>query len=304
MKAPSIVFFCVARTCLANIGWPLGWPTSLEFLSAGPDKDFFDFVLPLSEMTKLSYTATWGTYYKPSAHNQSVEGWVRVWPEANPEEGGMRALTFAQQTSGRGVIVYRGTDLDPSGRSGQADACANAELAGARPPEFCSQFTAFQLDYISRALDIARKAAEVHPTLQWLYTGHSLGAELANVVAAVRGAAVLGFATPPVIEVLKRRTAVDVKQLPHWKSLSLFNEFDPLRFLAHGELPGANCSWANQPEAAGCDACEMKGSVDMDSPACKQCFSKTHLFSAYLALLRSRSRPVCESSSTADSIVV
>eukprot|EP00437_Effrenium_voratum_P021816 CAMPEP_0181414232 /NCGR_PEP_ID=MMETSP1110-20121109/9401_1 /TAXON_ID=174948 /ORGANISM="Symbiodinium sp., Strain CCMP421" /LENGTH=251 /DNA_ID=CAMNT_0023537109 /DNA_START=193 /DNA_END=945 /DNA_ORIENTATION=+ len=243
-------------------------------------------------MTVLTYTATSGSYYKPSAQNKSVEGWVRMWPEATPEEG-MRALTFVQLSSGRGVLAFRGTDLG-TGRSAQADSCANAELAGHPLPKYCDQFTAFQLDYLSRALELAQKAAQVHPTVEWLYTGHSLGAELASVVGAVRGAPVLSFAAPPILPVLKKRTSVDPKQLPYWKSVSLYNEFDPLRFLAFGELPGANCSWLNQPKAAGCDTCELHGPVHLSTIACKQCFSKTHMFSAYLALLKSGSRPTCK----------
>ncbi|CAE7239178.1 rplX [Symbiodinium natans] len=292
MKAGLVGLLLGFPSGLAKIAWPLGWPTSLEFLSSGPDADFFEFVSPLAEMTKLTYTATWGTYFKPSDQNQSVEGWVRTWPEANPK-GGMRALTFVQESAGRGVVAFRGTDLNPSGRSGQADACANEELAEKPLPAFCNQFTAFELDYVSRALDLAQKAAQAHPTVEWLYTGHSLGAELASVVGAVRRAPVLSFAAPPIVPVLKKRTSVDVKQLPFWKSLSLYNEFDPLRFLALGELPGANCSWDNQPTPAGCDACELHGPVNLTSPACQQCFSKTHIFASYLALVRSRSRPTC-----------
>ncbi|CAE7654960.1 rplX [Symbiodinium pilosum] len=298
------IWLCWLPCGLAKIGWPLGWPTSLEFLSKGSDAEFFEFVNPLADMTELSYTATWGTYYKPSAQNQSVEGWRRMWPEANPVEGGMRALTFVQERSGRGVVVFRGTDLDSSGTSGQADACANAELAHAPLPGYCNQFTSFQLDYVSRALDIARKAAEVHPTVEWLYTGHSLGAELANVVGAVRGAAVLGFAAPAVLPVLRDRTAVDPHQLPFWKSLSLYNELDPLRFQALGQLPGANCSWVNQPDVPSCDVCELHGKIDEGSPECKQCFYKTHILKSYLALLRSGQRPVCPDAELGDYLVV
>mmetsp|Transcript_23402 Transcript_23402/g.44032 ORF Transcript_23402/g.44032 Transcript_23402/m.44032 type:complete len:306 (+) Transcript_23402:72-989(+) len=276
--------------------WPLGWPSSLEFLSTGADAEFFDFVVPLADMAKLSYTATWGSYYKPASQNKSVEGWLRMWPEANSPKGGMRALTFVQSSAGRGVVTFRGTDLGSGGASSEADACANAKLAGKPLPDSCSRFTDFQLDYVSRALDLAQKAAEVHPAVQWLYTGHSLGALLAQIVGAVRGAPVFAFSAPSVLPVLRQRTQVDLKHLPHWRSLTVYNEFDPLRFLAAGELPGAACAWMHQPEPDGCDACEEHGPVDLSSHVCQQCFAKTHLFSRYLDLIRLRQRPYCNTS--------
>ena len=40
----------------------------------------------------------------------------------------MRALGFVHRTSGRGLVVFRGTDLGPSKPSSTADSCADALL--------------------------------------------------------------------------------------------------------------------------------------------------------------------------------
>eukprot|EP00971_Amphidinium_carterae_P238783 4740087-Amphidinium_carterae.1 len=55
------------------------------------------------EMTKLTYTATWGTYHRPADDNATVSGWERQAHEANPLKGGMRALTFIASDSKRGI---------------------------------------------------------------------------------------------------------------------------------------------------------------------------------------------------------
>ena len=77
---------------------------------------------------RLTYTATWGSYYNASDANATVAEWQRV-TEANPFVG-MRALAFVQRRTRRGVIAFRGTDLNFSQPSGQADRCANEVLFG------------------------------------------------------------------------------------------------------------------------------------------------------------------------------
>ena len=49
---------------------------------------------------------------------------------ANPVNGGMHAVVFVHDVSKRGILAFRGTDLDTAKSSGAADACADALLFG------------------------------------------------------------------------------------------------------------------------------------------------------------------------------
>jgi hypothetical protein len=62
---------------------------------------------------------------------------------------------------------------------------------------------------------------EAHPNTQWLYTGHSLGALLAELVAAQRlGAPALTFSAPPLTPLLKR---LKQPELRHWGTVTLYD---------------------------------------------------------------------------------
>eukprot|EP00401_Gymnodinium_catenatum_P078113 CAMPEP_0117543528 /NCGR_PEP_ID=MMETSP0784-20121206/45107_1 /TAXON_ID=39447 /ORGANISM="" /LENGTH=318 /DNA_ID=CAMNT_0005340309 /DNA_START=49 /DNA_END=1005 /DNA_ORIENTATION=- len=270
-----------------------GWPVSLEFLKTCNATTFFAFVEPLVNMTTLSYTATWGTYYKARAANATVSGWRRALPESNPKDGGMRALTFLAE-DGRGVVAFRGTDLGPEGRSSKADLCADDFLSGHAMPEWCLRlFTHEALDYFARAVEFAEQAALAHPGVRWLYTGHSLGAQLAELVASVRGAGhvALGFSAPAVLPVLRNRTQVDPALLPSWQVVALYNEWDPLRSLAQGALPGSECLWEDLPSPAGCQQCAA--SPSLTSAFCSRCFNETHVWKHYIDLIKFGHRPRC-----------
>jgi len=277
------------------------WPQTLQLLSTGSDAEFGSIVVPLALMTRLTYTSTWGSYFNVSDANATVDGWTRPGPEANPIGGGMRALTFVQRSTGRGVIAFRGTDLGASLPSHQADLCADDFLGGVPLPDACTIFSTHTLDYLARALELAAAAVEAHPDVEFLYTGHSLGGLLAEVVAAVRGALAVGFAVPPVVPVLRNRTTVAPSDIPAWRAVALFNEWDPLRFEAVGQLTGSQCFWPVHPTPEGCEQCEGPGHVpDMSSSACRLCFVQTHIYAFYLGLVKSGRRPVCEERVSAD----
>ena len=48
--------------------------------------------------TRLTYTATWGSYYREKDENETVTGWLRGKLQSNPLVG-MRALTFFEPPS-------------------------------------------------------------------------------------------------------------------------------------------------------------------------------------------------------------
>lgn len=298
MVAPSaFLSLLVASAASVALASQKTWPSSLEFLAKGSDEDYKDFVTPLAQMTKLTYTATWGSYYREKDENETISGWLRGKLQSNPLVG-MRALTFFEWNTNRGVMAFRGTDLNSSNPSGQVDACANAFLSlceshsGQLPAE-CQNFTVHQLDYLSRALEFAQKAAEAHPNTQWLYTGHSLGALLAELVAAQRsGAPALTFSAPPLTPLLKR---LKQPKLRHWGTVTLYDQYDPLRFQAVGQLWSANCTWPRSQAPEGCEACEA-APIDMHSEACQKCFYAAHTFKTYLKNVYSQRRPDCPDS--------
>mgnify|MGYP001263803033 CR=1 FL=1 len=54
-------------------------------------------------MVRLTYTATFGSYYKPEETNKTIPGWERPMT-VNPKVG-MRALLFLQNSTRRGVVA-------------------------------------------------------------------------------------------------------------------------------------------------------------------------------------------------------
>lgn len=206
----------------------------------------------------------------------------------------MRALTFLHENISLGVVAFRGTDLNQTGVSGKADACADMLLSGQPLPPICSRFTVAALDYLSRAREFAAEAAQRYPQVDWLYTGHSLGALLAEAIASERGAVALVFSSPPVLPVLRNRSAVDPGKLSRWATVALYNEYDPLKYESQGKLPGASCVWNVTPVPPGCAACELSGhAINMSSASCRLCFVNTHVYKHYLELLASKPRPIC-----------
>jgi len=271
------------------------WPPSLQFLETCDNATFNLFVGTLANMTKLTYTATWGSYHKAADDSATVDGWERV-AKVNPAGGGMRALAFVEPgLNTRGVIAFRGTDLNRSGVSGQADACADIFLEGRPLPQWCSVFSNSTLDYLENAFQFVHQMAETYPEVKWFFTGHSLGAALAEAVALVRGEMALSFSAPPIDPLLARRTKVNISGVPAWQAVAFYDEWDPLRWLARGNLPGSvACHWLRSSVPAGCEACDMApGGVDLGSDACSLCFVQTHIFKNYLTLASSGLRPVC-----------
>lgn len=265
------------------------WPSDLEFLKNCSATAFHGFVAPLAQMTNFSYTATSGSYHDPAADNGTVIGWTRG-ATTNPEAGGMRALTFLRGDFG--VVAFRGTDLGGVNPSSKADSCADAFLSGSELPAYCAEFSAETIDYFARALDHAAASSSAHPNVKWLYTGHSLGAQLASAVAAVRGALALTFSCPAVASVLRNRTKVDPEQVPAWQAVALYNEWDPIRYDGAGQLVGSSCDWSVSPTPLGCSRC--RAAYSMQNPECLLCFSETHIYSHYNALVASGSRPQCQ----------
>ena len=252
------------------------WAVVADLASAS-DAAFHEIVTPISLMVRLSYTATLGSYYNASEANATVPGWTRVLSHTANPPAGMRALLFVQPETRRAVVAYRGTDLNRTSESGQADACADLLLAGTAPtalPPFCAAFSNATLDYIPRAAEFAAAAAAAYPGFQLLLSGHSLGASLAMMVAAMHAAGptatpslvatplpaaaaaaaaaqtpVVGFATGSWRGALRRRTGLAPNASAAARDqralFALADRWDPVQAsaTAASELLGEACLW-------------------------------------------------------------
>lgn len=275
-------------------------------LALASNASFHDTVIPLAEMTKLTYTATFGTYFKPEDRNATVAGWDRDLNLTENPKAGMRALFFVQAARGRGVVAFRGTDLNVSGVSGQADRCADAALFGLSPAApYCSHFSAETLDYLSGAVHFAERVRTAYPRVSLLFTGHSLGAGLAFAVAAVLRsqsphsslAPSVSFASPAWLLMLGRK-APHARPTPaetRRTFYALADEWDPVQrdSVHRAGIMGTECLWTS-PEPAACAACYAQPSpINGSTPACELCFAERHVYAHYLKVDVPGSRPAC-----------
>ena len=207
----------------------------------------------------------------------------------------MRALLFTQPDTGRALVAFRGTDLDISSVSGQADSCADALIAGgtdAQLPGYCRRFGAGTLDYITNAVGFALQVEALcellGPSVQIMFTGHSLGATLAVMAAArVAGSVAVVFAPPPATDLLWSRFGLTSAEAAAAGSFVFMgNEFDPVYHQAVGQKGVFDnlCVWAeHDPVPVTCAAC-FKGHpafLDLANVACGACFGKEHIFGHY-----------------------
>lgn len=222
--------------------------------------------------------------------------------DANPP-GGMRAIAF---TSGaRGIIVFRGTDLNTTGLSGQADNCADGLLFGGKLasqlPAYCKAFSPKDLDYFAAALEFTKNTLVRHSGVEFAFTGHSLGAGLATLVASAIGgtAPAIVFSSPPVrdnfLKLLGQAPAVlNITD----RVLYLANSLDPVYHEAASlaGLPGRVCTWPPPatPSLA-CDRCfeNQPGYLHREELACSMCFQQEHVYSTYFYKLLPGPRPSC-----------
>ena len=114
------------------------WKNYINDLRSTPSSEIFrKLAAPLAALVNQTYTGTNGsTYYDPNHASFVPNGWIMDTDlKHDPPEGGMRALVFLETREEieniglrRGVVAFRGTDLNPATPSGRADSCADAIL--------------------------------------------------------------------------------------------------------------------------------------------------------------------------------
>jgi len=150
-----------------------------------------------------------------------------------------------------------------------------------------------------------------HPSHALLFTGHSLGAQLASMAAAAAFspplhapsmAPTVGFGTPAWREPLRRKTgAVPTAAAAGRHVYALADRYDPVQGLARqtGGLLGEACLWRGAPPSAACTACFADDPLRSDSRDCRVCFEQRHIYAHYLDDLLPARRPPCTPAATA-----
>lgn len=285
------------------------WVPDLHLLTdrSVSDLAFHAAASEIANATTLSYTATFGSYFDPASANGTVRGWVRSPVESNPRSGGMRALLFLQPSTTRMMIAFRGTDLDITKVSGQADSCADAMLFGNKTrsqlPAYCSNFSESTLDYYTAAYKFTSEAVAMYPEYKSgiLFTGHSLGASLSLLMSAAMrqpgnsyalAAPAAVFSSGSVTELIKTRIGVNSSQINSSQTVLFANEWDPVYASGDHAFPEEVCVWA-PTEPSACVQCYKKQPPHPASPSCDLCFQEAHVFSHYLELVNGPVRPEC-----------
>jgi hypothetical protein len=241
-------------------------------------------------------------------------------------DGGMRALVFIQPATQRLIVAFRGTDLNVTSASGQADSCADSILfynkSRADLPRYCNKFSAEKLDYYTSAYNFTKSVLHLYPSYAnvggVLFTGHSLGAALALLMSAsfkslhlfnpdvneeadaglTVGAAnkmatpAVVFSSPSVSSLIQTRVKMPPASINSSRTILLANKWDPVFASGNHSYPGAVCLWT-PPEPLSCKECYKDKPYNPISPECGICFEKAHVFSKYVNLTESRVWPEC-----------
>ena len=302
----------------------MAWTGEVAALASSNNTAFHALVVPLSLMTRLTYTATYGSYFEPADVNASIPGWERPQGFTLNPHAGARALFFWQDSTRRGVVAFRGTDWG-AGDSGDADRCADALLMNRTMPRYCDRYSAATLDYWGAVLSFVQRVRTAFPRGDLLYTGHSLGAALAlavgvaapsrpgdqegngssgggndNMAEPLAPRAIepaIAFSAPPWLELLAAK--VPSLPLPDRSTAQRFlyalaDEYDPIQAAAleEGGLYGTQCIWSS-PRIESCELCFPHKPLVLSSPTCQLCVRRRHVYKHYLEADVPGPRPSC-----------
>ena len=166
-------------------------------------------------------------------------------------------------------------------------------------PPFCAHFTPQTIDYFARAQQFVALVMQTYPEMQFAFTGHSLGAGLAGLIAAstnpLRTLPAVVFSSPAIRQVIQNRTDTDPLSVANSELVVLADKWDPIYQTAvqASGLLGTLCLW--QPlEQPDCVTCYAAPAVNLSSVACGNCFMQHHIYAHYLSLISDQTiRPKC-----------
>ncbi|XP_070577751.1 uncharacterized protein [Ptychodera flava] len=276
---PSLLFVLIyVSPGLSN--YPEVWDSYVDAALYGDPVEFEAHVGPLADMVTVAYTGDFNT---------TVEGWDLI--ARNDPEVGMHAVVYKETgaTNDRVVIAFRGTQLTPT-PEGQCDLCAGQFLAGETLDEYCEQFTSDQIDYYTQAKNFTQTIQSDFPCACVLFTGHSLGGELGELMSNFYYGSQLSaivFGSGGSKESGPALGAGDNFD----NIINIYDKYDPAVNLPDPSLVvGTKCEF----QTAMTENCEQCYSGNVPSAACQECFNETHLFFNVLYLVHdSGTRPVC-----------
>mmetsp|Transcript_8234 Transcript_8234/g.9417 ORF Transcript_8234/g.9417 Transcript_8234/m.9417 type:complete len:316 (-) Transcript_8234:126-1073(-) len=243
-------------------------------------KRFKNVIEPLATMTKISYTGNL---------TEEVPGWSLIF-SLTPRNG-LNALAFKKKGSyneyGNGIIItFRGTTTT-------SDRCADAILWDPEDPIpfWCRVFRKSTLDYISQALKFVKQVKAGYPNHPIMFTGHSLGAALAEMMSLNSSgeSPSLCFASAGA-KGPARRAGLFNSQSDVSCLFQIDNPWDPIVSYAMKDQLGYLCEFQNVSETEACRRCLKEGKLSI---LCEQCFQDAHKFINYLNLVNRGQAPVC-----------
>ncbi|GBG25430.1 Hypothetical Protein FCC1311_016482 [Hondaea fermentalgiana] len=265
-------------------------------------------LLPLAKASHASYAGDVG---------EDIGQDFALVARETPEDG-MNALAYLAPDA-RVIVAFRGT-------TSESDDCADVLLfTPEKPlPESCEKYSNYTLDYVSRASEFVHEAISAAATspaaeasdkdekeaLDVVFTGHSLGASLAQLMALSYHASgmdnvqfrAIAFAPAGVKEIAERDgfPTDDAKKV----AAVIVNPFDPVYTTTERTEIGRVCKFQSISEPLMCRCCKsledkrrlLEGQQEISmSLCCRVCFAKAHRFPNYMeALTAMEEDPDCK----------
>jgi len=249
------------------------WPGDLlGALEDNPAGSFAAVVEPAVSAITVTYQSCSGQTYDESLKDATVDGYKRV-PEleVDPEDGGVHARVFADDTAKKVIVAFRGACLSDAYPQCQMDKCflqrlgamGNMSSLTYSTNTSCDAFTN-SFNYVEQAQSVVAKAQAQLKGYSMLLVGHSLGGALSIVVASQQPGTLkaLTVAPTPFQYMLKKDLSLSVDEVSKFSSGDLVALGDPYDL-------GINAHFV--PDARnGATTCVLQGA--QEPPICDEDF--------------------------------
>lgn len=182
------------------------------------------------------------------------------------------------------LITFRGT-------KSVSDECADLSLWPMRFKQTSSvskklcklMFTAEDLDYISQGTDFYKKikfnqCEKLNKKCSFLFTGHSLGAAIAQIISVKYNLSSFVLSSPGVKHLISQSVSSNERLKIKECNLELNFIFDPVVRLSQFDEIGIECQLLNIKYPISCRNCYKY----RKSTSCQLCFNEAHLLNNYL----------------------